>query len=1043
MRSLIRFFAGRGTVAHVFTALTILLGLGTLAVVQRDNFPSVDFNEMTITTRYPGASPEDVELNLTNKIEEELEEVDGLKWVVSFSMENVSIVHVRIDPDVADARKVKTDVRDAVSRVGELPPEVDEQPVVEELNTTTAFPIIEVGLTGEVSYRLLRDLARRTERALLGVPGVSRVEKYGYLDREIKIEVSQDSLEKWRVPAHSVAEAVRNRNIRSSGGSFESYTSERNIVTLAQFADPLEVSDVIVRVTEAGTQLRVSDLASLVDAFEPEKVVSRMNGKGAISFLVYKKESADMIRTVDAIKALVEENRHRLPAGVHIEYSNDTSRQVRNRLSVVAANGAFGLLFVLLVLALFLDVRSAFWVAMGIPVVLLGTLFLLPVFGAYLDSIALAAMILVIGIIVDDGIVVAESIWRQRELGLAPMDAAVEGTAAVYLPVLTTVLTTGLAFAPMFFMTGVFGDFVFVIPLVVCLALVISLLEITIALPAHLIGGREVLARMSASRRGTWFVGFREGFGHLLITLLRWRYAVISIFLALLISAFWYAGRYIDFVLFPTQSADNFFVLVEMPSGSSLAATGDRVMELEEILESMPDGELDSYVSRIGSHGEWNLGENENWAYLGVYLTPFATRQRNADEIVEWLRDRMSQVADIERLRFVVDDGGPPVGRPITIRVVGSDDKQRGALAGLILERLSEIDGVKDLDRDDKAGKEQITIDLDYVRLAAAGLTVADVARNVRLAFDGEIVTSVRYGDEDVDFRVLLGSSARSSQATLYELVVPNRKGRFVQLEEVASFRVAPGPANIYHYDFERAITVTGDVDLTRTNPLDATNLALEGIDVAGDWPGMRLVVGGESEETSASMESLFIAFVAAALGIYLLLLLLFNSMLQPVTVMLAIPFGLIGVIAAFALHQQALGFLAMLGVVGLIGILVNDSLILVNGVNRLREDHPEETLSWCIVEAAKVRLRPILLTSVTTVAGLVPMAYGLGGSDPYAAPMALAMGYGILIATPLTLILLPCLLGAENDVAQALRWLVGWRSRRVERESGRKEAGL
>jgi multidrug efflux pump subunit AcrB len=1029
MRELIRFFAARHTLANVFTASMILLGLTALSTIQRDNFPSVDFQEMTVTTRYPGASPEDVELNVTNEIEEELKEVDGLKWVHSFSMENVSIIHIRIDPDAADKQKVKTEVRDAVSRASNLPPEVDEAPLVEEITTATGIPIIEVGLTGDIPYPELREFARRAEKELTAVPGVAKVDKYGYLDREVKIEIAQDAVERWKVPAHEIAEAVRNRNIRASGGSFESYTNERNIVTLAQFEDPLAVGEVIVRVTDAGTQLKVKDLAVVRDDFKPKKVVSRMNGRPAISFLVYKKESADMIRTVDAIKRLVTENRGRLPASVSIEYSNDASRQVRNRLEVVAFNGLAGLVLVLIVLALFLDLRSAFWVAMSIPVVLLGTLFLLPVFGAYLDSIALAAMILVIGIIVDDGIVIAESIWRQLEQGLAPLDAAVEGAAAVYLPVLTTLLTTALAFAPMFFMAGTLGDFVFVIPLVVCLALAISLGEVTIALPAHLIGRAQPISGSQRSARTHRSEGararmLREGFGRWLAVALRWRYAVLGAFTLVLVATFWYAGRHMDFVLFPTQSSDTIYVLVELPSGSSLEATEDRVAKLEQALDSLPEGEIDSYVSRVGSHGEWNLGENENWAFMGVYLTPYSTRNRNADEIVEDLRTRMGQIEGIDTLRFVIDSGGPPVGRPITIRVVGSDDEQRDLLAREIVDRLADIDGVKDLDRDDKAGKEQIKIDLDYVRLADAGLTVAEVARNVRLAFDGEIVTSVRYGEEDVDFRVILEEGARQTEDTLRELVVPNRRGRFVRLSEVADFRAEPGPSNVFHFDNERAVTVTGDVDLERTTPLNATNQALAGIDLDADWPGMRLLVGGEAEETGASMQSLVVAFIAAAVAIYLLLLLLFNSVTQPLLVMFAIPFGLIGVIAAFALHQQALGFLAMLGVVGLTGILVNDSLILVNRVNRLREEHAERSLDWAIAEATQLRLRPILLTSITTVAGLLPMAYGLGGSDPFAAPMALAMGWGILFATPLTLLLLPCLLRAQGDLNQLARFL-------------------
>ena len=1017
MHAFLRYFAQRNTVANVFTLMVVLLGLSTLANIQRDNFPSVDFAEMVITTRYPGASPQDVELNVTNKIEEELKEVDGLKRVTSFSMENISVINVEIDLDARDKDKVKTDVRDAVSRTSDLPVEVDEQPVVREITTATGIPIIEVGLSGDIPYSELREYARRAEKALEDIPGVARLRRYGYLDREIRIELIQDAMEQWQIPGAKLVEAIGKRNIRASGGSFESYTSEKNIVTLAQFESPDQVADVIVDVTDEGALVRVGDIAVVKDAFEPEKVRSRMNGRPAISFLVYKKETADIIRTVDRIKAFVDENRHRLPQSVSIEYSNDVSQNVRNRLDVVLSNGAMGLALVLLVLALFLDLRSAFWVAMGIPVTLLGTIFLLPVFGAYLDSIALAAMILVIGIVVDDGIVVAENIWLHREQGMTPLDAAVEGTASVFQPVVTTLLTTALAFAPMFFMTGTLGDFVYVIPLVVVLALLVSFGELVLALPAHLISGARIKTVEELRKPRTIdFDRVRDLFGRLLDRLIVFRYAVVGVSVAALVAAFLYAARYMDFVLFPTQTADRFYVLAELPTGSSLDHTSDTIRALETAVEALPQGEVDSYVTRIGSHGDFNMGENEHWAYLGVYLTPFATRDRNADQIVEDLRQRGGGIEGIERMIFAIDSGGPPVGRPITIRVVGSDDQLRAQLAAAVAQRLETVEGVKDIDRDDKKGKEQINIDLDFIRLADSALTVSDIARNVRLAFDGEVVTSVRYGDEDVDFRVLFEDTARSSLESLSDLVVPNARGEFVRLEEVAGFTIDAGPANVYHYDNERAITITADVVKDVITPLNAIDQALAGIDVDADWPGMRIVIGGEAEETSDSMGSLVVAFVAAAVGIYLLLLLLFNSLTQPILVMVAIPFGLVGVILAFALHQQALGFLAMLGVVGLTGILVNDSLILVNLVNRMKSIHPELNVRQRIVAATKTRLRPIVLTSITTVAGLLPMAYGLGGSDPFSAPMALAMGYGILFATPITLILIPCLLSVMED---------------------------
>jgi multidrug efflux pump subunit AcrB len=1029
MKSLIRFFAGNHTLANVLTLLIILLGVGSLTVIQRDNYPSVDLLEMTITTRYPGASPEDVELNVTNQIEEELKEVDGIDRYTSYSMENISIVRVWIDRDAGNSQKIKTDVRDAVSRASELPAEVDEEPLVEEITTATAIPIIEVGLSGAVPYTVLRDAAMTLEKRLLDLSGVGSVTKYGYLDREIKVEVGQDAIERYQVSAHDIVNAIQNRNIRSTGGSFESYTSEKNIVTLAEFADPMEVGEVIVRVREGGSTVRVKDLAVLRDDFEPRKVLSRMNGTSAISFLVFKKERADIIRTVDSIKDLIEQNLELFAEGVNIEYSNDKSRLVHNRLKVVASNGLLGLTLVIIMLGLFLDWRSAFWVALSIPVVLLGTLFMLPVFGAFLDTIAMGAMILVIGIIVDDGIVVAENIWRQREAGLPPLEAATQGAYMVSKPVLTTIVTTALAFMPMFFMAGTLGDFVFVIPLVVTLALFISLADTLFIMPAHLIAG--VRAGASPSKTSRWFTKLRQTFKRVLTFFLGVRYRVVTLFLVLLVAAFMYAAKFMDFVLFPTQSADEFYVLAELSSGSSLEHTAESMEQVEAIIAGLPPNELDSFVTRIGTHGQHNLGENENWAHVGVYLAPFAERDRNADQIVEDLRQQLDQVQGFSNFSFVVDSGGPPMGRPVTLRVIGSDDERRNALALEVILFLEGIDGVKDIERDDKLGKEQIAVDLDFLRLAENQLSVADVARNIRLAYDGEIVTSVRYGEEDVDFRVILEEEARGSAEVLGQLVIPNASGRFINLNEVADFRVGPGPSNFYHFNNERTITITADIEKGKTTPLLVTEAVLTAIEVDKDWKGLRLVVGGEAEESEKSMASLFVAFALAAIGIYLVLVLLFNSTLQPLVVMFSVPFGLTGVILAFALHQQSMGFLAMLGVIGLMGIVVNDSLILVNLYNTLRAGKRSRPSLDVVLDATTQRFRPILLTSVTTVAGLLPMAYGVGGSDPFSAPMALAMGYGILFATPLTLILLPCTLMIGVD----LRNLVSGRFKRSVNE--------
>jgi multidrug efflux pump subunit AcrB len=415
--------------------------------------------------------------------------------------------------------------------------------------------------------------------------------------------------------------------------------------------------------------------------------------------------------------------------------------------------------------------------------------------------------------------------------------------------------------------------------------------------------------------------------------------------------------------------------------------------------------------------GDFSPGENENWAILSVNLTPFAERARIADEIVDQLRDGTDRLEGFDKIVYYIDAGGPPVGRPITFRVVGDDDEVRAALADSVVAFFASFNGVKDIDRDDKPGKDQVEIKIDYDKLARVGLTVADIAANVRFAYDGEIVTDVRYGDEDVDFRVQLQERARRDPAFLRELLVPNRQGRMIAIKDVARLETGPGPSNFYHFDGDRAITVTADVEKGVTTPLKATESALAHFDLNADWPGMEFVIGGEAEETQDSMASLARAFLVAVIGIYFVLILLFNSFTQPFLVMVAIPFGIMGVIVAFAFHGDDLGFLAMMGVVGLSGIVVNDSLVLVNHVNRLRRARPDASIKDLVSQGASDRLRAVLLTTVTTVVGVLPLAYGIGGSDPFIAPMALALGWGILFASPLTLGLVPCLYVIGEDM--------------------------
>ncbi|UCD05415.1 MAG: efflux RND transporter permease subunit, partial [candidate division WOR-3 bacterium] len=635
MSSFFKFFAERHTLANLIIIMMIALGLNTLMNIRRDLFPKVDYGVMMVKTLYPGASPEDVELNVTNKIEDEVRNVSGVDWMTSTSMENISVIFVYIDTDAEDQEKVKTDIREAVGRVTDFPAEVTESPEVDEISTTSDIPVIEIGVSGDIPYRELRHHAKEFEKKLRDIDGVSRLERFGYRAREIKVEVSSQAVRNYQIPLREIIMAIQARNIRTTAGNFESYTSEKNLVTLAQFENPYDVGDVVVRSTFEGPLIKIRDLAIVKDDFEDARVMSRMNGKPAISFAVYKNEAADIIRTCDAVKKLAAEVREDLPEGIELLYSSDISKQVRNRFNVVISNLLIGLALVVVLLTAFLNIRTSFWVALGIPVSFLGVIFALPLFGQSISSPVLVAMILVLGLIVDDAIIISENIFHRSEHGDPPLKAVVEGTREVFLPVLTTVLTTFLAFAPMFFMTGVFGKFIFVIPLTISLALFISLGEALISLPAHLLHGlRRNPAKSTAHK---WFDLLRKRYQLIVPHILKFRYVFVLLFVIVLFGSLWLGATYMKFILFPSNMASHFYVLAELPIGNSLEATSDNVRKIEELVMALPQDELESFVTRIGRN-PWLEAESENYAALSVSLTPFNERERTADEIVESIR---------------------------------------------------------------------------------------------------------------------------------------------------------------------------------------------------------------------------------------------------------------------------------------------------------------------------------------------------------------------------------------------------------------------
>jgi multidrug efflux pump subunit AcrB len=507
--------------------------------------------------------------------------------------------------------------------------------------------------------------------------------------------------------------------------------------------------------------------------------------------------------------------------------------------------------------------------------------------------------------------------------------------------------------------------------------------------------------------------------------ILRLRYTLIPVFVVLLVGAFVFMGTSMRFVLFPSEMAEQFWVFIEMPTGTSLEKTSRNTAQIEQYLEELPEGELASYTTSIGVksvEGTWIDMEVESAAIISVNLIPFAQRERTAHEIIEELRAKAAGLTEVKQADFVVTEAGPPMGRDVVIRVVGADNAQRTRLADSVEVFLSSLEGVSDVTRDDTPGKEQVEIKIDYSSLSRLGLTVADIAQNVRIAYDGQVVTSIRSGEEDVNFRVMLEESVRERMEYLMQLRIPNRQGRLIPLGEVAQLVERPGPSDYRHHDGERTITVQASVDNAVITPLEASNAVDAAFDLDRDWPGMRFSLGGEAWESAMSLAGLARAFIIAIIGIYFLLVLLFNSLTQPFLVMAAIPFGITGVIFAFGFHGLDFGFFSMLGIIGLSGIVVNDSLVLINHVNALRKAQPDKPIVDILAQGTADRMRAIIMTTVTTVAALLPLAYGWGGTDSWMAPMALALSWGLIFATPLTLVLVPCLFMVGQDMHGLLR---------------------
>ncbi len=1017
MNNLILFFLQRSLLVKLLFLAVFLFGIYSMFTIQKEGFPAVDLNKVTVNTVYPGASALDVELNVTTQLEEEIQEVDGLYEVTSTSRENFSAIVIQADEDAGskELAAIVTDIKQAVDQTRDLPLDLEELPLVDVISTADT-PIVSINLFGE--HGKLRELLPILERGIESLPGVSGVDKIGYFDREVHIEIDPAKAKDLRISLSDVLVAIQSRNLRTTGGTLESYLNEQTVISLNKFNNPKEVEEVILRANISGQVVRIRDIATVKLREKDETFIVRNEGKPGMNLVVRKKKDADIMTTLDGVKVFMTEQT--LAEGIGYTFSNDQSARTRLRLQVLGGNALLGFTLVTIILMLALNRQAAFWTAMSVPFSLFGTFILLPYVGVSLNAISLAGFVLVLGLLVDDAIVVAEKITHYREKGFSAKEAALKGTAAMWRPVTVASITTILAFSPMFSLGGMPGKFAWAIPAVVIVALLVSLFECYFILPHHLAAGRQVKNRSKAG----WILKVEAGYGWLLEHLLHWRYIVVLFMVMILLSSVYLVKSSMKFQVFPQDGVETFYLKLEMQRGASLAATETRLKALENRIKSLPETELESFATRVGTLAtapSKNRGDHSHWGIISVFLTGEAHRKRSADEIITALRESIP-IEENETLIFEKQRVGPAIGMPTEIRISTNDDELRKNTANELKSFLRALPGLLDIESDNKPGKDQLIVNIDYKKLAEVGLTVKDVADALRVTYDGMLVSSTTSVEETIEYRVIVDPKYRNSEDMLFKIPVKNNRGQVMSLNDVLYLTHGQGPLEFQHVNGVRTETISADINPEITSTSIVQKQVLEHFkETWSEQPSMKVSFAGEAREQKKIFGGFLVSGIVALVSIYLVVALLLNSLGQSFIVMSTIPFAIIGVIWSFYAHGMPLSFFSTMGTLGLIGVVVNDTIIMVTEVNRKLVEYRKENLVRTVVLGAKDRLRPVLLTTFTTVAGLLPTAYGIGGKDGLIMPLTMAMAYGLLFATMITLILTPSLLVIGHDIAHLL----------------------
>lgn len=1049
--SLVSTFVRHKNAANLLMAMMLIAGVFGLSKLNTQFFPNTGLDFITITVIWPGASAEDADSNIVASVEPEVRFLDGVKQVNSYSNEGSAVVVVEFQ-DGSDMQAALADVDAAVNGLTTLPEDA-EDPLIKRV--VRYDPISRIVVSGDVSEAELKVRAKSIRDELLD-RGIDKIDFFGLREDEIKVSVSRASLRRLDLTIGDVAQRIAGSSVDLPSGDIDGAT-QKQIRSLGERKTADEIGTIQLRAAANGQSILIRDVAEVRESVDDDRPSGRLQGKPAIEILVKRAITTDALEAAAIVEAYVKELEPALPPGITLRQYDVQAALIDDRINLLVNNGAGGLVLVLVVLFIFLSFRVAFWVAMGIPVAIFATAGVMLMTGQSINMVSLFALIMTLGIIVDDAIVVGEHAATLKSRGLSALEAAEKGALRMLAPVTAAALTTIAAFMPLFMIGDVIGQIIVAIPMVVVSVLVASLIECFFVLPGHL---REALHgeddRESRYRRfRNWFdSGFdrlRDGpFRRIVQGAVDYRYVTIaSIVAVLMISVGLLAGGRVGFTFFPTAESDTIDGNIEMAAGTPRAealAAMDELMAALDRAENRLTGGTGGLVrmtfQRVGrSQGRsFETVPGDNLGGVQVELVPADQRVHRTSEVIKAWREEFRPIAGLKRFSMIERAGGPP-GRELDIRLFGEDIAALKAAAGEVKEELARFAGVSEIEDDLPFGKQELILELTR-RGAALGYTTETVARQVRDAFEGAIAKRFARNDEEVTVRVQIDRD-EATESALRSMYIRSPSGAETPLEEVVHFRENAGFARIRRTDGQREVGIFGEIDETTTSSaLVIASVSETALPVIAAKHGVGYRFAGKAEEQANTFADMQTGAVIGLAAIYIILAWVFASYGRPLIVMSIIPFGLIGAIWGHYLLNYDLSILSMVALIGLAGILVNNSIILVAAIeDRVAQG---ETPMDALVGGACDRLRPVMLTSITTIVGLTPLMFEKSLQAQFLIPMAITIVFGLATASVLVLFVVPALLGMLDDISSLigriwhafLRWYREEDLQQIESES-------